>query len=121
MIHVALLLTFLFWDGSPIGHSRYQRPIQVSAAGQNYVPVDETIWAHARGDLGDVRLFSADTEIPYSIAIERLDLTAVRNCLSACGCTRRVGTGVTPTSGSSAIHVSERAMTSSETALSCAK
>jgi hypothetical protein len=81
MIHVALLLTFLFWDGSPIGHSRYQRPIQVSAAGQNYVPVDETIWAHARGDLGDVRLFSADTEIPYSIAVERGSLEEERKQL----------------------------------------
>src|SRR5207302_5409029 len=67
MIPVALLLAFFFWAGSPIAHSKYERPVQVSIAGQNYVAVDETIWAHARGDLGDVRLFAADTEIPYSV------------------------------------------------------
>jgi hypothetical protein len=50
MIHIALLLAVLFWAGSPIAHSKYQRSIQVSTAGQNYVAVDEAIWTHARGD-----------------------------------------------------------------------
>jgi hypothetical protein len=81
MIPVALLLAFFFWTGSPIAHSKYERPVQVSTAGQNYVAVDETIWAHARGDLGDVRLFSADTEIPYSIAVERGSLEEERKQL----------------------------------------
>ena len=50
-----------------------------------------------------------------------LDLTAVRNCLSACGSTRRVGIGVTSKAGSSVIDVSARSMTCSEIAFSCAK
>lgn len=52
-------------------HSRYQRPVQVSAAGQNYLSVDETTWNHARRDLGDLRLASGDTEIPYAFAVQR--------------------------------------------------
>ena len=51
-------------------HSKYQRPVQVSAAGQNYVAVDEAIWNHARHDLGDLRLASGDSEVPYAIAIQ---------------------------------------------------
>lgn len=52
-------------------HSKYQRPVQVSAAGQTYVAVDETIWNHARRDLGDLRLTSADAETPYSFVVQR--------------------------------------------------
>ena len=52
-------------------HSKYQRPVQVSASGQNYVAVDEIIWNHARRDLGDLRLASADAEIPYAFVIQR--------------------------------------------------
>jgi hypothetical protein len=81
MIPVALLLAFFFWAGSPIAHSKYERPVQVSTAGQNYVAVDEAIWAHARNDLGDLRLFAADTEIPYSIAVERGSLEQERKQL----------------------------------------
>ena len=52
-------------------HSKYQRPVQVSAAEQNYVAVDDTIWNHARQDLGDLRLASGDAEIPYAFAVQR--------------------------------------------------
>lgn len=52
-------------------HSKYQRPVQASAAGQSYVVVDETIWNHARRDLGDLRLASGDSEIPYSFVVQR--------------------------------------------------
>jgi hypothetical protein len=52
-------------------HSKYQRPVQVAAAGQNYVAVDETIWNHSRRDLSDLRLASADAEIPYAFVVQR--------------------------------------------------
>lgn len=57
---------------SPSGsHSKYQRPVRVSSAGQNYVVVDATLWSKARPDLGDLRLFSGDAEIPYIVLIQR--------------------------------------------------
>lgn len=52
-------------------HSKYQRSVQTSAAGPNYVAVDETIWNHARRDLADLRLASADIETPYALVVER--------------------------------------------------
>jgi uncharacterized protein DUF3999 len=52
-------------------HSKYQRSVHVSAAGQNYVAVDDTIWNHARQDLGDLRLASGDAEMPYAFAVQR--------------------------------------------------
>ena len=51
-------------------HSKYQRPVQVSAVGQNYVDVDELIWNHARRDLGDLRLAAGDAEVPYAIVVQ---------------------------------------------------
>ena len=38
---------------------------------QNYLVLDENIWQHARHDLGDLRLFVGDTEVPYAMALER--------------------------------------------------
>lgn len=52
-------------------HSKYQRPVQASSVGQNYVALDETIWNHARRDLGDLRLAFGDTEVPYSFVVQR--------------------------------------------------
>jgi len=70
MTNLFLLLAFLLASTSVI-HSKYQRAVDVSGAGQNYIAIDETIWNHARPDLGDLRLTSGDTEIPYAIAVER--------------------------------------------------
>ncbi len=48
----------------------FQRGVELAAgASQQYVVVDTTIWAHARPDLGDVRLYSAGTEVPYVLQI----------------------------------------------------
>lgn len=67
---VATLVSLLLIVPSA-SHSKYQRLVQTSAAGQSYVVVDETIWNHARRDLGDLRLASADAEIPYSFVVQR--------------------------------------------------
>ena len=64
------ILASLFLLVPSASHSKYQRSVQTSAAGQNYVAVDETIWNHARRDLGDLRLGSADAETPYALAVE---------------------------------------------------
>jgi Protein of unknown function (DUF3999) len=44
----------------------FQRGLQLAqGTQQQYVVVDETIWEHARPDLGDVRVYSGGTEVPY--------------------------------------------------------
>lgn len=50
---------------------KYQRPVVASGTGQHYLVVDETLWAHARPDLGDLRFYAGQTEIPYTLVIER--------------------------------------------------
>lgn len=55
---------------SPSGYFRYQRPVQLSTTGQQYIVVDESVWKHARHDLGDLRLYNGQTETPYSLVIE---------------------------------------------------
>ena len=73
MTHLSglLALLFFFFLGPSASHSKYQRPVRVSTAGQNYVAVDAALWNRARPDLGDLRLFSGDTEIPYVVVIQR--------------------------------------------------
>ncbi len=53
------------------GYFRYERQAEpAKTSGQHYVVVDETLWQHARADLGDVRIYSEQTEIPYKLIIE---------------------------------------------------
>ena len=55
---------------SSIAYFKYQRPVQVSGSGQHYVVVDDTVWSHARPDLGDLRLYTGQTEVPYALLTE---------------------------------------------------
>jgi hypothetical protein len=52
------LLAMVLLAGPSIAYFQYQRPVHVSAPGQNYIVVDETVWQHARPDLGDLRLYA---------------------------------------------------------------
>ncbi len=36
---------------------------------QNYFALDEQIWAHTRHDLGDLRLYAGDKEVPYALTV----------------------------------------------------
>jgi hypothetical protein len=57
---------------SSLSFFKFERYLQpANSAGQHYVVVDETIWEHAQSDLADVRLYSADKEIPYALETER--------------------------------------------------
>ncbi len=67
---LALLALFVF-AGPSVSYFKYQRPVQSSAAGQHYAVVDDKIWEHARGDLGDLRLYSGQNETPYALTVER--------------------------------------------------
>lgn len=73
------LLAVLLGASARISYFKYQRPLAAtSSGGQQCVVVDETIWRHSRPDLGDLRLYSAGTEIPYRLEIERLRAEAVQ-------------------------------------------
>ena len=65
------LLALLLLASPSISYFKQQRPVQTSGAGQHYIVVDEAIWKHARPDLGDLRLYTGQTEIPYALAVER--------------------------------------------------
>ena len=45
------------------------REVQVTSADrQNYFIVDSDLWAHARQNLADLRIYSADSQVPYALA-----------------------------------------------------
>ncbi len=37
---------------------------------QNYVVLDPSIWAHARGDLADLRLYAGSSQVPYGLVAQ---------------------------------------------------
>lgn len=37
---------------------------------QNYLVVDHEVWAHARGDLADLRLYAGSDQVPYQLAAQ---------------------------------------------------
>lgn len=70
-IAVASLAALLFAAPS-ISFFKYERGIPAAnEAGQRYFVVDDAFWRHARPDLGDVRLFSASSEVAYALDTER--------------------------------------------------
>jgi hypothetical protein len=64
------LAALVLFPGPSISYFQYQRPVQLSGAGQHYVTVDETMWKHTRPDLGDLRLYAGQTEAPYALVTE---------------------------------------------------
>ncbi len=66
----AILLAAVF-VGPSISFFKYQRSVQVQPGGQRYVAVDEQIWKNSRRDLGDLRLYSGQQEVPYAMTVER--------------------------------------------------
>ena len=67
----AALLAAVIVAGPAIPYFKYQRPVQAQPGGQRYVVVDEQIWKNARPDLGDLRLYSGQQEVPYALTVER--------------------------------------------------
>jgi hypothetical protein len=66
------LLAALLTTSSAISYFHYQRQLEpLNSSGQHYIAVDEAVWQHARPDLGDLRIYSADKEIPYRLTIEQ--------------------------------------------------
>ncbi|HEU4414065.1 MAG TPA: DUF3999 family protein [Candidatus Angelobacter sp.] len=67
----AALLAAILLAGPSISFFKFQRPVQVPAAGQHYFTVDEAVWKNARRDLGDLRLYKGQVETPYALVIAR--------------------------------------------------
>ena len=65
-----ILALVLLGATSSIAYFKYQRPVEISGPGQGYVVVDDTLWSHARPDLGDLRLYAKQTEVPYALLTE---------------------------------------------------
>jgi hypothetical protein len=64
------LLAAAIVAGPAIPYFKYQRPVQVQPGGQRYVAIDEQIWKNTRPDLGDLRLYSGQQEVPYAMVME---------------------------------------------------
>ena len=48
------------------------RDVAIASPGrQNYLVIDAAIWAHARADLADLRLYDGSTQVPYELKSEQ--------------------------------------------------
>ncbi len=66
------ILAVCFIATASISYFKYERQLQpIQSGGQHYIVLDESIWPHARPDLEDLRIYSAQKEIPYMLTIER--------------------------------------------------
>jgi hypothetical protein len=66
-----------------ISYFKYERLLQpIPSGGQHYIVLDETIWPHAGPDLEDLRIYSAEKEIPYMVTIERGSLAIEQKKIS---------------------------------------
>jgi hypothetical protein len=65
-----LLALVLLSATASIAYFKYQRPVQLSGTGQRYVTIDDSVWSHARPDLGDLRLYNGQTELAYALLTE---------------------------------------------------
>src|SRR5206468_11422172 len=60
MLALAALVLFA---GPSISYLQYQRPVQLSGAGQHYITVDETVWKHSR-PIWAIFVFMRDRQKP---------------------------------------------------------
>ncbi|MBZ5491065.1 MAG: DUF3999 domain-containing protein [Acidobacteriia bacterium] len=71
MMKIVAALLAMFLAGPSISYFKYQRPVQAQPGGQRYIAVDEQTWKNARRDLGDLRLYNGQQEVPYALIVER--------------------------------------------------
>lgn len=65
-----------------ISYFKYERPLQpATTAGQHYVVIDEAIWEHALPNLQDLRLYSGDRELAFSLMVEAGNTEVYQNAL----------------------------------------
>jgi Protein of unknown function (DUF3999) len=69
-ISSAALAIILAVSAAP-SYFKYRRQVQsTNSAGQHYIVVDEVLWRHARPNLDDIRMYAAETEIPYKMTVQ---------------------------------------------------
>jgi hypothetical protein len=68
---IAAVLLAVILGGPAIPYFKYHRPVQAQPGGQRFLAVDEQTWKNARRDLGDLRLYSGQQEVPYALMVER--------------------------------------------------
>jgi hypothetical protein len=73
------MLGLIVFASPSIPYFKYRRPVESSGGGQHYLVLDETVWQHARPDLGDLRLYAGQTETPYALVVERGSLEQDRH------------------------------------------
>jgi hypothetical protein len=70
----SVVLFSLWFSDSREAEIRYfshMREVEItSPQRQNYFDVEEELWSQARADLGDLRLYTGEREIPYRLAVE---------------------------------------------------
>ncbi len=65
------LLAAILAANISFSYFKYERPVEpAKSSGEHCVVVDETLWKHARPDLGDLRIYSQQAEIPYKFITE---------------------------------------------------
>jgi hypothetical protein len=70
-IILGMLASYLIAAPS-ISYFNYQRQLgPIPSGGQHYIALDESVWRHVRPDLGDLRIYSGEKEIPYTLTIAR--------------------------------------------------
>jgi len=81
-IIISILVLVLFADvptrpEQAIPYFTNVRDVQVSQPDrQNFFVVDEEIWNHSRPDLGDLRLYSGDSPVQYSLSEQRAGISS---------------------------------------------
>jgi hypothetical protein len=73
MLRITLGMLWVFLVAAPsIPYFKYERQLEpIHSGGQHYIALDESVWQHARPDLGDLRIYTGEKEIPYTLTIER--------------------------------------------------
>jgi hypothetical protein len=71
-ISVACLTGFADAPKSPYAYFKRGREVKIAAPEkQNYFVLDEAVWRQSRADLGDLRLYSNEQEVPYSVVVQQ--------------------------------------------------
>jgi hypothetical protein len=72
---LSLLLCALVFAAEPAAAPnffKYVREMKTpSPEGQAYFVLDRVMWENTRRDLGDIRIYAAGTEVPYSLQVQR--------------------------------------------------
>jgi hypothetical protein len=77
---MALLLVCLLATDYPATIAYFSNVRRVQTApdqSQSFVVIDDAIWAHARADLSDLRLYDGQTQVPYALRERRAGVASV--------------------------------------------